>query len=377
MSRRAGDICITALGMATALAPSMADSCAAFQAGVRRISELATVSPEEDEELGEVPIAAGRAAYLAEGYCSGAKVVLLGKIALSDLLQRRPLTNGDKARTGIVVHLSDCFLLDAVTEPPEDDEEDAMPSAHWQPECASLVPRMLADIGLSIPAEEQHLSFGGHAGFADALQTAADMVISGRLDRCVVGAVDSCLDPEFLLAAAVKGLLKTPVNPVGFVPGEAAAFALVERSSDARRASARPLASFACGALVPGAFDRFSEDPPDGAVLSRAILNLFTTRPECGEVGLVIGDLNGDEYRVRNWGNALVHLRNAHGISDAPMWIPALGFGETGSASGAVGLCLAARGIDRGNVHEGAALAWLADDSGAAAAVMIMAEQEA
>jgi len=362
--------------MATALAPNMADSCAAFRAGVMRISELNTVNPDEDEALGEEPIAACRAAYLTEGYCSGAKIVLLGRIALSDLLQRRPSASDDQARTGMVVHLSDCFLLDAVSELMEDEEEDAMPSSLWRAECASLVPRMLAGSGLSIPEQDRHLSFGGHAGFARALQTAAEMVASTRLDRCLVGAVDSCLDPEFLLASAVKGLLKTPVNPTGFVPGEAAAFALVERTADARRAQARPLASFVCGQLVPGEFDRFSEEPPDGTVLAHAIRNLLAIQPRRSEVALVIGDLNGDEYRARNWGSALVLLRNAHGVADAPMWIPALGFGETGSASGALGLCLAARAIERGYIRRGAALAWLSDESGAGAAVMLMPELE-
>src|ERR1035438_4892086 len=111
MPGEATNISITALGMATALGPSMADSCAAFRAGVRRVSEIGTVGPEEDAALGEEPIAACRAAYLAEGYCAGAKTVLLGKIALSDLLQRRPLTAGELARTGLALHLSDCFLL--------------------------------------------------------------------------------------------------------------------------------------------------------------------------------------------------------------------------------------------------------------------------
>ena len=376
MPVKAEDISITALGMATALAPNLADSCAAFRAGVSRVSELGTVSPDEDEMLGEEPVAACRAAYLAEGYCLGAKTVLLGGIALSDLLRRRPLTNGGHARTGLALHLSDSFLLDAVANPPED-EEDVMPSAAWREECVALVPRMLASCGLSVPAEDRLLSFGSHAGFVGALQTASEMVANGRLDRCLVGAVDSCLDPEFLLAAAVKGLLKTPVNPTGFIPGEAAAFVLVERTADARRATSRPLASFACGPLVPGEFGRFSEEPPDGAVLARAIRDLLAAQPRRAEIALVIGDLNGDEYRARNWGSALARLRNAHGVASAPMWIPALGFGETGSAAGAVGLCLAARAMELHQLGQGAALAWLSDENGAGAAVMIMSEREA
>jgi 3-oxoacyl-[acyl-carrier-protein] synthase-1 len=363
--------------MATALAPNLADSCAAFRAGVRRVSELCTVSPDDDERLGEQPIAGCRAAYLSEGYCLGAKTVLLGGIAIADLLQRRPLTDGAKARTGLALHVSDTFLLDAVAEPPEEEhDEHVMPSVAWHSKCASLIPKMLAGSGLSVTVEDRHVTFGGHAGFVDALRNASEMVASGRLDRCVVGAVDSCLDPEFLVAAAVKGLLKTSLNPAGFLPGEAAAFVLVERTADLRRTELRPLASFACGPLVPGTCDRFSGEPPDGAILARAIHHLLAVQQSRTEIGLLIADLNGDDYRARNWGSALVRLRNHRGIANAPMWIPALGFGETGSASGAVGLCLAARAMERGHLREGTALIWLSDESGAGAAVMVLPETE-
>ena len=366
------EISITALGMATPLGPTMPDSCAAFRAAIRRAANLNTVDPCEDAALGREPIAGCRAAYLAEGYCLGAKIVLLGGIALSDLLARRTLDGGG-SRTGVALHLSDCFLLDAVSEPV--DEGHALPSAQWRQRCASLVSRMLAGCGLNIPPENRHLSFGSHAGFVATLAAAADMVASGRVDRCLAGAVDSCLDPEFLLAAAVKGVLKTAANPVGFVPGEAAAFALLERTADARRAAAHPIASFTCGRVVPGEFDRFSDNPPDGTVLARAIRSLLATEARRADIALVIGDLNGDEYRARTWGGALARVRSRT-VLNAPMWVPAQGFGETGSAAGAVGMCLAARAMERGHLT-GAALAWLSDESGAAAALMVRPAYEA
>jgi 3-oxoacyl-[acyl-carrier-protein] synthase-1 len=167
-------------------------------------------------------------------------------------------------------------------------------------------------------------------------------------------------------------MLKTSVNPVGFVPGEAAAFVLVERTEDTRPMGSRPLASFVCGPLVPGAFHRLSDNPPDGVVLAHAIRDLLAMQSPYAKVGLVIGDLNGDEYRAQDWGSALVRLRNAHGLADARMWIPALGFGETGSAAGALALCLAARTIERGQLRQDMALVWLSDKRGGAAAVIVV-----
>ena len=371
MSCQPKDVCVTALGMATALAPNLPDSWAAFRAGINRVSHLETITPDFDEALGEEPIAAYRAAYLAEGYCSGAKAVLLGRLALCDLVQRATLRKDDWQRTGIVVYLSDWGLLGEISAPFDGDADGSeTPSELWQEDYAKLIPRMLAASGISISEDNRHILFGAHAGFVDALQLAANLVAGRKLDRCLVGAVDSTLDPEFLIAAAVKGLLKTPLNPVGFVPGEAAAFALVERTRDARPGRP-PLASFSCGPLVPGEFDSRSQKSPDGDRLARAIRNLFDAWPLNTEVAVVIGDLNGDEYRARNWGSALTRLVG-HNAGRASIWIPALGFGEMGAATGAVGLCLATRAVELGRVPQASVLTWLTDESGAAAAMMIM-----
>ena len=367
MSWQNEDVCITGVGMATALAPTLRDSCAAFRAGITRISELDTVTPDYDESLGEEPVIACRARYLAEGYCSGAKVVLLGELALRDLLTQTSLLKNGPGRTGIVVCLADCSLLESLTESVDDDEEPKL-STSWKEEAAALVARMLAASGLVIAEKIQHVLFGGHTGFVDALQLASGFVRSGQLDRCIVGAVDSNLDPEFLVAAAVAGLLKTPLNPVGFVPGEAAAFALLERATDEHRARS-PLASFACGPVIPGKFSRFSDKPPDGDVLAHAIRQLIENGGHNRDFALVIGDLNGDEYRARNWGNALIRLGNLREIGNLPMCIPALSFGELGAASGAVGLCLAVRAMEL-NQPGGSVLNWLSDETGAAAAMM-------
>jgi 3-oxoacyl-[acyl-carrier-protein] synthase-1 len=202
-----------------------------------------------------------------------------------------------------------------------------------------------------------------------AAAEAAMRMQSGELDRCIVGGVECCFEPRFLAACAKKALLKTAVSPVGFMPGEAAAFFLLEDVGKARARRAMISAHLGGASVVRGQSHRFSDDPPLGRAIHQAVQGALTQRPPAERaVAFVLGDLNGDEHRAMEWGHALVRLNAEFGLGTAPLWLPALSFGETGAATGALSVCLAARAFDRGYAPGGTALVWLLSESGAAAA---------
>jgi hypothetical protein len=366
---RTGTVCISGIGMATALAAGAFDSCAAARSGITRISEL-TRLPNEDEAMGEEPIAGCRARYIPPGFTGLAKALLLGKAALTDLRSRRPLTPGALPRTGISINLSDQFLLDSNFEP-LGNEDDRLPSVVWAEECNQLTIRLLSACQLDIRAENQRLYFGGHTGFVRAAEEAESLLSSGQLDRCIVGAIDSCIEARFLRGAAIKGLLKTSANPAGFIPGEAAAFVLLERTDDVCSDGRTPAATLMGSCLLAGKRDRFSDDPPDGIRLARAIDEALspTLSSRHERLAMIVGDLNGDEYRARDWGSALIRLCGRHDFKNVPMWLPALAFGETGAAAGPVGLGLAIRARQRGCAPAGIIVEWLSSESGAKGAL--------
>ena len=65
----------------------------------------------------------------------------------------------------------------------------------------------------------------------------------------------------------------------------------------------------------------------------------------------IIADQNGEVYRANEWGHALVHLIQAFPTTqNVRMWLPAIGFGDTGAASGGVAACQALRAFAR-NYH--------------------------
>src|SRR5207247_1405535 len=106
----------------------------------------------------------------------------------------------------------------------------------------------------------------------------------GVIDRCLIGGVESRIEPRFLSAAARLRLLRTNRNPVGFLPGEAACFFLLERAEDASRAG------LACKAIVLSAVRAVDErtylgsDPPDG----RGLANVLGRAVKSASPGLLV-----------------------------------------------------------------------------------------
>ena len=259
---------------------------------------------------------------------------------------------------GIYINLADQFLPDAHVlaecaeakagaeaeadnvggEPEDMPANQPLPSMVWREQCKDFIPRLLQRCGLEGPPATARLYFGGHAGFVTALQEAVNTIRQGTVDRCLVGGIDCCVEPAFLWAAVTNGLLKTAINPCGFHPGEAAAFLLLERLVDARSRKANALAILGETAIEQEAFNRLSDKLPQGAALATVLRQVLSRcAPNGSDVGLVIGDLNGDTARAMDWGYALVRLAAEVRLGELPLWLPAQSFGETGAATGPSG----------------------------------------
>jgi 3-oxoacyl-[acyl-carrier-protein] synthase-1 len=86
----------------------------------------------------------------------------------------------------------------------------------------------------------------------------------------------------------------------------------------------------------------------------------------------IITDQNGEPYRALDWGHAAVALlRGAPRFVDPVLWYPASSFGDTGTASGGVALCLAIRAFVRGYAPSSAAIVLSAADDARRAAVLV------
>jgi 3-oxoacyl-[acyl-carrier-protein] synthase I len=376
-------ICITGLGMLTSLGTAPA-ACAAARAGLIRLRELKVLNFAGDAIWGDEPVTGYTAPVGGDGFLGIAKALALGNHALANLLAQTGLRQHDMARTGLYLNLSDQFLVDADAvvraeesrsrqiEPDEQAETPPLPSVAWQGQCKDFIARLLRRCDLEPTTAEARIFFGGHAGFIETVQSAIQGMRQGAFERCVVGGIDCCVEPAFLVAAVAKGLLKTAENPCGLLPGEAACFVLLEPLSRARSRGADILALVGNAATGREDFDCRSDRPPQGAALSRTIAKVLSVpSPEQRRIGLMIADLNGDAYRAMDFGCALVKLRRSFDMDQFPVWLPAQSFGETGAATGPLALAIAAQALQRHYAPPGSILVWLWSENGSRAAICL------
>jgi len=369
-------LAVTGLGMVSSLGHNAVSSCAAARAGISLARELKVLAFSTEGIFGRETLEGPPAVFghvvrgIAEGFVGVGQALLLGAAALKDLLSQRPLSERELTRTGLCINLSDHFVQDS--DPQQRQSKDATaPSAAWKQACGGLLSRLCDSAGLwMIPEPQRQLHHGGNAGLAAVVRDAAARMAGGQIDRCLVGGIDSRTGADFLWAAARLNMLRTNDNPVGLIPGEAAAFFLLERPADASRGG------LSSSALVTGAYsdsdpvDLLADKPPTGAALARVIRAALATNPS---TGLLIGDLDGTQRRAMEWGLADVRLRGERAITTLPSWFPASAFGNSGAAAGAVGVAMASRAFSRGYAPAGEALVWLSSESGSKGAITIRA----
>lgn len=382
------DLCVTNLGMVSSLGRDVITSCAAARAGLSSARELlvmddAVFGLEEDDSAAAVSGHVARG--VADGFTGVGKALTLGAAALLDLLQRRQLTERESVRAAMYLNLSDHAVEDAhhaalrARADGDDDEEGAppeIPSEAWKRRTAGLLPRLLEAVGLSLDPGHQHLLHGGRAGVVSALQSAMRSLRTGAVDRCIVGGIDSRVEPRFLRAAAALGVLRTNESPTGLIPGEAAAFFMIERAQHVglRTPGATPV--LVTGAAIseePGG--SLGDRPPTGGALSAVIAGLLAQPDVRQTASFVVSDLDGTERAALDWAHTLVRLRREHAFGDMPVWCPATSFGDTGAAAGAVAACLAARAFERGYAPGPGALVCLSSESGARGAFGLHAQR--
>jgi hypothetical protein len=358
----------SAMGMVSCLGPDAMTSCAALRAGLVRLKRLELEL--RDPVLNECLPVVGHCTFgIAEGWTGLGKISRLGLAALKDLL--RSIGRVDWSRTGLYIALSSDFQLaeaakvSALTEPPDALEVTNEFLEYKKDKLRTqLVPTMAKLGGFSVPGANQGLSFADTVGFIALLRHACEKLERGELERVVIGAVDSLIEPDHVEACHRLGCLKSPSSSGGLIPGEMAAFLLLEKQADALK-NGRLHWSVQGVAQSKEPFNRLSDDPPLGRALSTSIIQTVRAcGANAGSVGLLIGDLNGDPYRAADWGNAVVRLKAEFPWFDSQVLNPAAGFGDAGSVNSAAAACVALHGYQRRWIKSDQVLVFASNDDG-------------
>lgn len=213
----------------------------------------------------------------------------------------------------------------------------------------------------------------GHAGALQALQIAAQLVARSPDGLCVVGGIDSHLEPSTLRWLSSNRRLVEEGSRSGFFPGEGACFAVVASHATRRALGLPSLAVIRSIGIahetrvIGGELDNL------GHGLTDAVMQA------CGALGgrridRVYCDINGERYRTEEWGFAT--LRTSQWLRDPADYVaPARQWGDLGAATGTALACLAIAAWQRGYARGPLAMLVAGSDAGLRGALVL--EQEA
>jgi 3-oxoacyl-[acyl-carrier-protein] synthase-1 len=199
---------------------------------------------------------------------------------------------------------------------------------------------------MGMPLHKSSRVLRGASDLTVALMTARDLLTSRTVDRCIVGGVDSLVNPEDIERLNQSGRIHAPTNPQGVIPGEGAVF--LSLSLAGRESPFVPLASllgFATG-VEPNPVDSSKFSVGDGLV--RAIREaLSDARVNEAQVEFVVSNHNGERYS--GWEMTMTHARSYRTRREHLETIfPAMSTGDLGTASSTLAILVAAIAISRG-----------------------------
>ena len=367
--------------MITSVGPDVRTSAAAFRAGISRARALDHFTALDDEETDVGPISGHVAAPNAIHTEGLGKIVALGASALRALFEATGPIN--TRRTGFYVAVPNHSLREEVfvdvgalvtgTRPAAASSDDDRPrSIRIAEQCHDhLLERLFRTANVELAPTDRGITFGDNTAFLRAVDAAYLALTSGAVERCIVGGIDSYVDAPSLEWGMATRRMKSDTNPTGFAPGEAAVF--IELTNDSSSSSVGFSRLSQPGfATESGQLGVSPPEPPLGLGMVQAVREALT-HAQCS-VGLIVADLNGDAVRAMDWGSAVVRLAAEYpAFRDAPVWVPAMSFGETGCASAGLAIGVAVQAFRRGYARTDSMLIASSSVTGDRGAVVVSA----
>lgn len=374
-------LAVTSLGMVTVVGNAVS-GCAALRAGVTRTRALDEQLQVDENTLEIEPISGCVIKAVTDGFEGIGRLIRLGTPAMADLNRNRNGVGSDASAAAVLLltagdyydrtHLRISMADDPMFDVLEENRREEVDTFRRDVE-HSVVSAICEANGVAFSRGESRCFYGGPAAFAQLLREAADLIASSRVKSCIVGGIDSLVSGFPLSQPLELGLVRTPNRSSGFFPGEAAGFVQVEDPDAASERGAETLALIGSPATETDERHRFSETPPDGGALASVISTALQGDTDSLPLRLLIGNLNGDDYRARNFGAANAKLGTSVIGEDVEQWYPVMSFGETGAATGALATCVAVRGLVRGYSKSPSVLVWLTSDDGNCSAFLVNA----
>ena len=340
-------IVILGIGARTPLGQTAAASAAAVRAGVSVIQD----HPFMIDQFGE-PMKVTRDHWLRTDLLGSQRAV---ELAVGPALDALAPLNGTRFHEPI-------SLLIATGE-----DRPGQSSGHGEAVYAG-VEAALAHHGYMLVGD---FMAGGHSGGIVAMSLARDMLAQGRTRLCLVGGIDSWLEPETLEWLDDAEQLHSNGNRYGFCPGEAAAFCLLATRSTAIELGCRPLLDLRAVATAREDKCIKTDTVCLGEALAATFQSLFE-QESANEprIDRIVCDMNGERYRANEYGFAV--LRSRRRFRDAADFeAPADCWGDVGAASGPLFVALVNEAYSRGYSRGPLSMIWASSEGGGRAAALL------
>jgi len=213
----------------------------------------------------------------------------------------------------------------------------------------------------------------GHSAGLMALEKGSKLVLNRTIEFCIIGGVDSYIDPDTLDWIEDNGQLHTPSNAWGFVPGEAAAFSLICSTHTANKYRLPVNAQLVAISMALEKNIIKTETVCIGQGLTQAVRNTIQSLPKGHQIDYTVCDQNGEAYRADEFGFMLCRL-SEHFIDPSDYMAPADCWGDVGAASGPLFINLIASASEKGYSKGPNTLLWTSSEGGERTAAIFRAD---
>jgi 3-oxoacyl-[acyl-carrier-protein] synthase-1 len=210
----------------------------------------------------------------------------------------------------------------------------------------------------------------GHAAGLMAMESAKNSLQSGRCEFCLVGGVDTYIDPDTLDWIEDNEQLHTPDNAWGFIPGEAAGFCLLCSQETAKRYHL-PVKTILHSAATAQEKNRIkTKTVCIGEGLTEAVYKAVQNLPEQKQITQVYNDMNGESYRAEEFGFMLARM-GKYFADPADFSAPADCWGDVGAATGLLAVNQWISSLEKGYSNGNCSMVWASSEGGERSAVVL------
>lgn len=213
----------------------------------------------------------------------------------------------------------------------------------------------------------------GHSAGLMALEAGSQKILNRTSEFCLVGGVDSYIDPDTLDWIEENEQLHVPINAWGFIPGEAASFCLLCSKDTAHKYKLPVKAQLLAVSTTIEENKIKTETVCLGKGLTLAVKNCLRELPEDFKIDYTICDQNGEAYRADEFGFMLARLSERF-VDPSDYMAPADCWGDVGAASGPLFIHSVIAAAEKGYAKGAYTLLWTSSEGGERSAAIVYVE---